>query len=112
MIGQTYHLYFGRWVVPLVWAPVVAWGISTALRSRAEIGASAAAVVAALLLGFLIWQALEYSIHRFVFHQEPSSYWGVTVGVPLDHHVGRHTLFVFHSGSASNSANAEGSSYM
>ncbi len=29
--------------------------------------------------GMFIWQVMEYAIHRFVFHREPSGYWGVTV---------------------------------
>ena len=67
----------------MVWTPVVTWGIYKALESSADFGVSPAMVLGALVLGFLIWQALEYSIHRFVFHQQPTSYWGVTVRVHL-----------------------------
>ena len=63
----------------MVWTPVILWGIHRALGASAAAGLSTTVVLAALALGFLLWQALEYSIHRFVFHQEPSSYWGVTV---------------------------------
>ena len=31
-----------------------------------------------LLCGILLWQLTEYCIHRFLFHIEPSSYWGIT----------------------------------
>ena len=86
--------------MPLVWAPLVLWGIGSILGSRAANGASFAAVTGSLLWGFLLWQALEYSIHRFVFHQEPSSYWGVTVGAPRSFHLDVSPLCLIRTGGA------------
>lgn len=65
--------------MPLVWGPVVTWCLLHAFREAAAAGATAGAVVGALAGGFLAWQALEYGIHRWLFHVEPCSYWGVTV---------------------------------
>lgn len=32
-----------------------------------------------LSVGVLLWQLLEYLIHRFMFHADLSSYWGITL---------------------------------
>lgn len=57
------------WVVPLLWLPLVAYSL---VRSTSGGDALAAAHAAALLaLGMVVWQGMEYSLHRFLFHQQP-----------------------------------------
>ncbi|KAK9806383.1 hypothetical protein WJX72_012279 [[Myrmecia] bisecta] len=64
------------WVVPLCWIPVLLLlgtyilGFQQGL-SRAVLGRAAA--------GVLLWQLIEYCVHRFLFHAEPTSYWGITL---------------------------------
>ncbi len=70
-----------RWVVPLVWLPLIAWGLTRADAQRRAAEYSPAMLLAGLLLGGTLWQCLEYAVHRFVFHNEPTSAWGVTVRV-------------------------------
>jgi dihydroceramide fatty acyl 2-hydroxylase len=36
-------------------------------------------LAALLVVGILLWQLLEYLIHRFAFHAHLSSYWGITL---------------------------------
>lgn len=63
------------WVVPLVWLPIY-----VALSTRAlQLGVLMFQLVALQLQGVLLWQFLEYLIHRFFFHCKVSSYWGITV---------------------------------
>lgn len=62
------------YVVPLLWLPVAA-----ALMWRGVVsgGLSPMLLPATFVLGVLIWQLLEYSIHRFLFHFEPKTAKGV-----------------------------------
>jgi dihydroceramide fatty acyl 2-hydroxylase len=41
--------------------------------------AAAARLASLLAAGVLLWQALEYSIHRFAFHAHGDSYWAITI---------------------------------
>eukprot|EP00798_Chlamydomonas_sp_ICE-L_P020005 gene20005-26718_t len=63
------------WVVPLFWLPIFS---AAALHSCISLGTSLADLVALLLVGVVAWQLLEYLIHRFIFHADLRSYWGIT----------------------------------
>ena len=63
-----------------MWLPLIAWGLARADAQRRAAGEAPAMLLAGLVLGCALWQALEYAVHRFVFHNEPNSAWGVTVG--------------------------------
>ena len=59
-----------RWVVPLLWVPMAA------LLAWRAVASSALALVPAAVLaatGVVLWQLLEYSLHRWLFHAIPSS---------------------------------------
>lgn len=58
-----------RWVVPLLWGPLVAVSITASLAaSLASGGAAAAAVTAAhMACGAALWQMSEYTVHRWVW---------------------------------------------
>ncbi|KAK9866863.1 hypothetical protein WJX84_009766 [Apatococcus fuscideae] len=57
------------WVVPLVWLPIIAALLIAACRSYGHSALSTAGFSAA---GLILWQFIEYSIHRFIFHAIPS----------------------------------------
>lgn len=57
----------------VIYLPVVAIMLDVALRHR---GFGLGLVLALLLLGVLIWTFVEYTMHRWVFHYQPSSRWG------------------------------------
>ncbi len=61
-------------VTPLViYLPVSGFMLDLAVRQRSlGIGLS----VGVVLLGLLIWTFVEYTMHRWVFHYEPTSRWG------------------------------------
>lgn len=61
------------WIVPLLWTPALVWCLAHSLASR-----GVTAGVGLVGVGLLMWQLLEYSIHRFLFHSIPESYWGIT----------------------------------
>ena len=58
-----------RWVVPLLWLPVAALLARRALRAGVAPGPAAACAAA----GVLLWQLIEYSLHRWLFHAAPST---------------------------------------
>lgn len=60
-----------RWVVPFFWLPVAALCLARAALSAPRV--SAAAGAALLAAGVLLWQLLEYCLHRFLFHRAPQS---------------------------------------
>lgn len=64
-----------RWVVPLVWLPIF---VGVQAYCASALGVSMAALLCWLLVGVLAWQGLEYAIHRWVFHANLTSYWGIT----------------------------------
>jgi dihydroceramide fatty acyl 2-hydroxylase len=64
------------WVVPLVWLPIYAAISCAAVRVY---GVGAPQLLALQLQGIVLWQAIEYTIHRFLFHARVSSYWGITI---------------------------------
>ncbi|GAQ93434.1 Fatty Acid 2-hydroxylase [Klebsormidium nitens] len=57
--------------IPAVWLPVVAALQRAAHRAGLALPTHAACVAG----GLLLWTLLEYSLHRFLFHQKTSSYW-------------------------------------
>lgn len=62
------------WVVPALWLPVYTgftWVAAQQLAGNE--------VVSLQLVGVVLWQLLEYLIHRFVFHARSNSYWGITL---------------------------------
>ncbi len=73
------------WVVPLLWLPLVAHQIfykasfstSDDSNSRNEVLLSSTSVLLFVLLGIVIWQGIEYSLHRFVFHLHPTTPCGI-----------------------------------
>jgi dihydroceramide fatty acyl 2-hydroxylase len=64
------------WVVPLIWLPVALYNALQASRTH---GMEAAALASLLAAGVVVWQLLEYLIHRFLFHAASTSYWGITL---------------------------------
>lgn len=64
------------WTVPLLWIPVFS---ACLLRAVLGHGVAWCTALALALMGVLAWQALEYTIHRCVFHAHTTSYWGITL---------------------------------
>ncbi|KAK9916382.1 hypothetical protein WJX75_002065 [Coccomyxa subellipsoidea] len=64
------------WVVPLIWVPII-----LACLRRAFLGSHKHCTQPMLLVaaGVLLWQLLEYCIHRHIFHAHPRSYWAITM---------------------------------
>lgn len=58
-----------RWVVPLLWLPVAALLARRALRAGLPVGPVAALAAG----GVVLWQLIEYSLHRWLFHVVPST---------------------------------------
>lgn len=58
------------WTVPLLWLPLVCRSLHQALLLHSL---SPPLCLLYSLLGLLAWAAVEYVLHRFVFHCEPSS---------------------------------------
>lgn len=76
------------WVVPLLWLPLVAHQIfykATSLASTSSSNTvidsdsvlSCTGILALVLLGIVLWQGLEYSLHRFLFHLHPTTPTGI-----------------------------------
>jgi 4-hydroxysphinganine ceramide fatty acyl 2-hydroxylase len=57
----------------VIYVPAIGFLLDLALRQRAQ---PAGLVVGLFVLGVLIWTFVEYTMHRWVFHYEPSSRWG------------------------------------
>lgn len=64
------------WLVPLVWIPIYA---ALSLRALQRYDVPLLQLAALQLQGIALWQLLEYIIHRFFFHLQVGSYWGITV---------------------------------
>jgi len=63
------------YVVPIVWIPVVVYMIYYGSLRYIEITKNSSPLLPTVLsicLGIIIWTLLEYSLHRWVFHMEPS----------------------------------------
>lgn len=63
------------WIVPTMWLPLVAW----TARQSLEQGTGGPEVLAFFAIGMGAWGAMEYCIHRFLFHAKPTSSWGITM---------------------------------
>ncbi len=65
-----------RWYVPVIWGAV-----SVACLYHIHLHHTEPSVTTGLLLvfGVVLWQFTEYCIHRFLFHIQPTSYWGITL---------------------------------
>lgn len=64
------------WIVPLLWLPIYA---ALSLRAVLLFQLPAMQVAALQMQGIVLWQLLEYLIHRFLFHLKVDSYWGITL---------------------------------
>lgn len=61
-------------IAPLViYVPVMGYLLYLALFARAL---PIAAVAGCFALGLVLWTLVEYSMHRFAFHYQPTSLWG------------------------------------
>lgn len=54
------------WVIPIVWLPVISYGVSVGMEGMSSILAGSLY----FLLGFGLWSLIEYCMHRFIFHVE------------------------------------------
>jgi dihydroceramide fatty acyl 2-hydroxylase len=61
------------WVVPLIWLPVAGMCL---WKSVWDLGLEAFYLMA---LGMVLWQFIEYILHRFLFHWNPQSLMGVYI---------------------------------
>lgn len=64
------------WVVPLIWIPIYAAVSYIAVVSQQV---DLVQLAALQLQGVVLWQFIEYCIHRFLFHARVASYWAITV---------------------------------
>ena len=63
-----------HWSVPLwIYIPVISFSLFRAVYSYQL---SFFAILGYFTIGLIIWSALEYCLHRFVFHYKPSSEFG------------------------------------
>ncbi|KAL5731501.1 dihydroceramide fatty acyl 2-hydroxylase [Ranunculus cassubicifolius] len=70
--------FFSRtawWVIPIIWLPVVCWFLYASFRMGRTVPEIGFMVVG----GMFIWTAVEYVLHRFLFHMKTTSYWGNTI---------------------------------
>ena len=65
-----------RWYVPVIWGAV-----SVACLYYIHLHHTKPRFTTGLQLvcGVVLWQFTEYCIHRFLFHIQPTSYWGITL---------------------------------
>lgn len=63
------------WVVPCIWVPITLALLARALSTWSDQPAAACSLI---LAGLILWQLIEYCLHRFIFHAEPTEYWGIT----------------------------------
>ena len=61
-------MYTDRWVVPLLWGPLLAAGVAAALWGPwvASDAGGLSAVAAQMASGVMLWELTEYSLHRWV----------------------------------------------
>ena len=60
--------------MPAIWGPVLAVLVALTLATDLAPATQAALV----LCGNLLWQGIEYSLHRWAFHAPVRSYWAIT----------------------------------
>lgn len=61
------------WAIPTIWLPVVCYSIFTSIR----MGHTVPEVALMVAFGIFIWTLMEYTLHRFLFHINTTSYWSV-----------------------------------
>ena len=61
------------WVVPLLWIPVILYSLQYGASTLPD----STSFIVLVALGVILWQGLEYSLHRFVFHLHPTSPTGI-----------------------------------
>ncbi|PYJ90519.1 MAG: fatty acid hydroxylase, partial [Verrucomicrobia bacterium] len=73
---ESHFLEFFSHVHPatplVIYLPVIAFMLDLAWRQR---GLALALVLGFFVLGILIWTFVEYTMHRWVFHYQPTSRW-------------------------------------
>lgn len=57
----------------IIYLPAIGFMLDLGLRQRAQ---PLSAVLGLFLLGVVIWTLVEYTMHRWVFHYQPTSRWG------------------------------------
>ncbi|KAJ8924105.1 hypothetical protein NQ315_006887 [Exocentrus adspersus] len=65
------------YVVPSVWVPIITYLIVVGSRKYVQITKDSAPIMPSVLyvgLGIVLWTLVEYSLHRWVFHMEPSGH--------------------------------------
>uniref|UniRef100_V5I951 Fatty acid 2-hydroxylase n=1 Tax=Anoplophora glabripennis TaxID=217634 RepID=V5I951_ANOGL len=65
------------YVVPLVWIPVIIYFIYSGTQKYIQFTKDPTPIISTVLyigLGALVWTFVEYSLHRWVFHMEPSGH--------------------------------------
>ncbi|XP_050305708.1 fatty acid 2-hydroxylase isoform X2 [Anthonomus grandis grandis] len=63
------------YVVPIVWIPIIIYLVKLGTKRYVDItndSSPSISVLTYISSGILIWTFLEYSLHRWVFHMEPS----------------------------------------
>jgi 4-hydroxysphinganine ceramide fatty acyl 2-hydroxylase len=63
------------YVVPLVWIPIILYFIVHGTRKYIQLTEDASPflpTIFSLVSGIVLWTLIEYSLHRWVFHMEPS----------------------------------------
>ena len=65
-----------RWSVPLIWGSLCAGCLAQISCRHSQPLAQSLCVI---ISGIILWQLVEYCIHRFLFHIQPSSWWGITL---------------------------------
>ncbi|KAK9863295.1 hypothetical protein WJX84_001477 [Apatococcus fuscideae] len=64
------------WTVPLVWIPII---LALFMASASWFQPTAVSTAYHTAAGIVLWQFIEYSIHRFIFHAIPSNPAGIVV---------------------------------
>lgn len=74
-----------RWVVPLFWVPAL---VAAAPWTLQLMDFEPVAWAGCAVSGYFIWGLIEYSLHRWGFHAEPTTYWAIAVhfGLHGAHH--------------------------
>nr|AEE62314.1 unknown [Dendroctonus ponderosae] len=64
------------YVVPVIWIPIIMFLIQIGAQQYVETtkDTNRAGIILYVGLGIIAWSLMEYSLHRWVFHMEPSGY--------------------------------------
>lgn len=58
------------YVIPLVWGPIIAWHLWTAVQDFSDSPTSSLLGFTLVFIGMFTWTLLEYVFHRFLFHMD------------------------------------------